>query len=117
MSETTEHDSVPFDRTIQKDIAGLDDHEITITVGDETFSGPVTRIDTYGDSTDVERVVQFNMSFKHQIDGSDWTPWKVYLVEEPAGYYRANFVLYNGDKSRSRNLDAPDEIDVTRSGE
>ena len=113
MAQTTETSSVPFDRTIKRDIPELtDNHELTLTVGEETFSGPVTRIDTYGDSTAVERVVQFNTSFKHQLDGPEWEPWKVYLVEEPAGYYRANLVLFNGEKSRSRNLDAPEEIDV-----
>lgn len=115
MAQTTKHSSVPFDRTIETDIGELtDDHEITVRVGEETFTGPVTRIDTYGDSTDVERVVQFNISYKHRINGG-WEPWKVYLVEEPAGVYRANLVLYNGEESnsRTRNLDAPDEIEIS----
>lgn len=104
------------DRSVRLDLPELtDNHEIMLRVGDETWSGPVTRIDTYGDTTDVERVVQFNPSFKHQIPGPDWEPWKVYLVEEPAGVYRANLVLFNGEISRSRNLDQPDEIDVARS--
>lgn len=113
MAQTTEHSSVPFDRTIETDIGELTDgHEITLTVGRETFSGPVTRIDPYSDAVDVERVVQFNPSFKHRISGPDWVPWKAYLIEEPTGFYRANLVLFNGDKSRTRNLDAPDEIVV-----
>lgn len=117
MAPTTEHSSVPFARTIERDIGELtEDYKITVTVGDETFAGPVTRIDTYSDAVDVERVVQFNMSYKHRINGPDWEPWKAYLVEEPAGIYRANLILYNGEesKSRSRNLDAPDEIVVDR---
>jgi hypothetical protein len=63
------------------------------------------------------RVVQFNPTVKQQIDGPDWTPWKVYLVEEPAGVYRTNLVLSDGSKSRSRTLDQPDEIDVAHSSE
>lgn len=117
MAQTTDHSSVPFDRTIEMDIGELtDDHEITVRVGDETFTGPVTRIDTYGESTDVERVVQYNISYKHKINGPGWEPWKAYLTEEPAGYYRVNLVLYNGaeSKSRSRTLDQPDEIEIVR---
>lgn len=107
---------VPFNRVVQRDIPELtEEHELAVTVGNETFSGPVVRIDIYGDSTDVERVVQFNMSYKHYIDGPGWEPWKAYLVEEPAGSYRVNVVLFNGDKSRTRNLDAPDKIDITHS--
>ncbi len=112
----TDHNGVcpvPFDRTIETDIPVLtDDHEITLTVGDETFNGPVVRIDTYSDAVDVERVVQFNVSYKHRIGGPDWEPWKVYLIEEPRGFYRATLVLFNGDKSLTRNLDPPDEIAV-----
>lgn len=110
--------AVNTDRTIQRDLPEMtDDDEITLSVGDETFIGRVRRIETYGKTTDVERVVQFNMNFKHQIDGPDWAPWKAYLVEEPAGVYRANLVLSDGSTSRSRNLAQPDEIDVARSGE
>lgn len=101
------------DRRIRLDLGPIaKDDGITATMADETFSGPVTRIDTYGDTVDVERVVQFNMSYKHKIDGPDWEPWRAYLVEEPAGIYRLNILLHNGDVSRSRNLDAPDEIVV-----
>jgi hypothetical protein len=103
------------DRIIRQDIPELsDNYEITARAEGETFAGSVTRIDTYGDTTDVERVVQFNMSFKHHIDGPDWVPWKAYLVEEPTGCYRINVILYNGSRSRTRNLDAPDDIDVTQ---
>lgn len=115
MAQTTEHSSVPFDRTVETDIDELtDDYEITVWAEGEAFSGSVARIDTYSDSTDVERVIQFNMNYKHYIDGPDWEPWKAYLVEEPAGVYRVNLVLYNGDASTSRNLDAPDEISISR---
>lgn len=114
MVQTTEHSSVPFDRTVQRDNPELtDDHEITVRAEGETFSGPVSRVDTYSDSVDVERVVRFNMSFKHHIDGPDWEPWKGYLIEEPADTYRVNVVLFNSDKSRTRNLDQPDEIEIT----
>lgn len=114
MAQATEHSSVPFDRTIETDIEELtESHEITVQTEGETFSGPVTRIDTYGDTTDVERVVQFNMNYKHKINGPDWEEWKAYLVEEPAGVYRANLMYYNGTASRSRNLDAPDDISIS----
>lgn len=106
------------DRTIRHDMPEIaDDDRISITVKGETFTGPITRIDTYGETTDVERVVQFNTSFKYRIDGPDWEPWKVYLIEEPAGVYRVNLVLYNGEISRSRTLDQPDEINVARRDE
>lgn len=112
MAQATDSSLVPFDRTVQRDIPELtDDHEITVAVDGETFQGPVVRVDTYGDTTDVERVVQFNMTYKHHIDGPDWEPWKAYLVEEQAGYYRVNVVLFDGDKSRTRNLDTPVKIE------
>lgn len=102
------------DRLVNRDIGTLDAdaHEITATVDGETFDGPVTRIDTYGDTTDVERVIQFNISYKHYIDGPDWKPWKAYLIEEPAGIYRLNVVYYNEDASRTRNCTGPSEIEI-----
>lgn len=104
------------DRLVEYDIGEITkDHTITTGVDGETFSGPVTRIDSYGDTTDVERVVQFNMSYKHYIDGPDWEPWKAYLVEEPAGIYRLNVVFYNGEASRTRNCTGPSEITVSSS--
>lgn len=114
MAQTTNR-KVNDDRIIRQDIPNLtDNHEITVRVGEETYTGSVTRIDTYSDSADVERAVQFNMSFKHRIDGPDWELWKAYLIEEPAGCYRVNVVLYDGGKSRTRNLAQPDEIDISR---
>lgn len=103
------------DRLVTLDIGTLDTdaHEITATVDGETFSGPVVRIDTYGDTTDVERVVQFNISYKHYIDGPDWELWKAYLVEEPVEIYRLNIVYYNGDASRTRNCTGPSEIEIS----
>lgn len=92
----------------------IEDHQLIATVDGETFSGPVVRIDTYGDTVDVERVVQFNMNYKHRIDGPDWEPWKAYLIEEPVGIYRLNMVYYNGDASRTRNCTAPSEINISR---
>lgn len=103
------------DRAVSVDLGDINkDNAITVSVSDETFSGPVTRIDSYSDGVDVERVIQFNISFKQYLDGPEWEPWKVYLVKEPAGVYRANLMLYDGEKSRTRNLDAPDEIVVDR---
>lgn len=102
------------DRLVEYDIGEITpDHTIAATVDDETFTGPVARIDTYGGTTDVERVIQFNISYKHYIDGPDWEPWKAYLVEEPAGIYRLNVVLYNGEASRTRNCTAPSDITIT----
>lgn len=102
------------DRLVALNIPELtEDHEITATVDGEMFNGPVIRIDTYSSAVDVERVVQFNISYKHYIDGPEWEPWKAYLVEEPAGIYRLNIVYFNGDASRTRNCTAP-EIDVSR---
>ncbi|WP_248910053.1 hypothetical protein [Halocatena marina] len=116
MTQGTDTSRIPSDRTVYQDIPTLTDgHEITIVVSDETFTGPVGRVDTYGDSVAVERVVQFNMNYKHRIDGPSWTPWKAYLIEEPAECYRINVVLYNGQASRTRTLDAPDEIHIRQS--
>lgn len=101
------------DRAVSVDLGAInEDNEITVSVGDETFSGRVTRIDTYSDAVDVERVIQFNISFKQYLDEPEWEPWKAYLVEEPAEIYRVNVVLSDGSKSRTRNLDAPNEIVV-----
>lgn len=116
MTHTTDGNRIPIDRTVQRAIPKLtEEHEITVRAEGETFSGPVVRIDAYSDSVDVNRVVQFNITYKHHIDGTDWEPWKVYLIEEPADCYRVNVVLYNGDKSRTHNLDQPDEIEITLS--
>lgn len=113
MTQGTDTSRIPYDRTVNRDISMLtDNHEIEIVVSDETFTGLVTRVDTYGNSVAVERVVQFNMNYKHHIDGPGWTPWKAYLIEEPAERYRINVILYNGQASRTRTLDAPDEIDI-----
>lgn len=101
------------DRLVAIDVGTVDkDDTITVTVDGETFTGPVTRIDTYGPTTDVERVVQFNMNFKHHIDGPEWVPWKAYLIEEPAGRYRLNVVESEGNVSRTINQPAFDEIVV-----
>ncbi|RRJ28970.1 hypothetical protein [Halocatena pleomorpha] len=64
------------------------------------------------DTVAVERVVQFNMTFKHRIDGPEWEPWKAYLIEEPEGRYRLNVVESEGDVSRTINHPAPSEIVV-----
>lgn len=83
--------------------------ELRVTAGGDTFGGQVARVDTY-DSSDVERVVEFIMRSKPQINGPDWVPWKGYLVEEPAGEYRANIVLSDGERSTSRTLPALSSI-------
>jgi hypothetical protein len=100
-------------RTALFDVPTVSDGQtITVAAGGNTFSGEITRVDEYGDTTDVERVVQFNMNFKHQIGGPDWEPWKAYLIEEPADEYRLNVVESDGNVSRTDNMDAPTDISV-----
>ncbi len=103
------------DRLVSLDLGVIDkDDTITAAVEDEIFTGPVAGIDTYGETVDVECVIQFNMNYKHRIDGPDWEPWKGFLIEEPAGIYRLNVVLYNGEASRTRNCTGPSDITITR---
>jgi hypothetical protein len=89
-----------------------DSHEIAVSANRETFTGTVTRVDMYGETTDVERVINYTITFKHQIDGDAWVPWKAYLVEEPAGAYRLNVVESDGHRSRTINHGRPTAVSV-----
>jgi hypothetical protein len=103
-------------RTTSLDVTQIDDsHDISVSVDTDTYTGTVTRVDTYGETTDVERVINYTITFKHNIDGPDWEEWKAYLVEEPAGEYRLNVVYSEGNYSRTENKDAPTDVVVSRS--
>lgn len=90
-----------------------DTHEVTITAENETYAGPVTRVDTYSDSVDVERVVQFRLTEGHQPQDG-WELWRGYFVEEPEGIYRVTIQESQIDESgkRSMHLSGPDAIDI-----
>lgn len=101
------------DRTATLTVPAMSDsHDISVSVGDDTFSGTVTRIDLYGESTDVERVINYTITFKHHIDGETFEPWKAYLIEEPAGQYRLNVLYSDGSRSQTRNMDIPTSVSV-----
>ena len=89
-----------------------DRDEITVTVDEESFEGVVTRIDTYGETTDVERVINYTIRFKHRIAGDSYVPWKAYLIEEPTDEYRLNVVESDGSRSRTISHSTPTEVSV-----
>jgi hypothetical protein len=100
-------------RTTSFDVPSVSGGEtITVTAGGKTFSGEITRVDTYGETTAVERVISYTITFKHQIAGDQWEPWKAYLIEEPAGEYHLNVVESDGSVSRTDNMDAPTDVSV-----
>jgi hypothetical protein len=104
---TDESRTAPFD---VPSVSG--DEAVTVTAGRQTFSGEITRVDEYGETTAVERVISYTITFKHQITGEQWEPWKAYLIEEPVGEYRLNVIESDGSVSRTDNMDAPTEVAV-----
>lgn len=90
-----------------------DRDEITVTVtANDTFGGTITRVDEYGETTDVERVINYTITFKHQIVGDEWVPWKAYLIEEPSDEYRLNVIESDGSVSRTKNYGRPATVSV-----
>jgi DNA-binding transcriptional ArsR family regulator len=84
---------------------------VSVLVDGEAYTGSVRSVDTYGDTTDVERVVTIAFNVKHEIDESDgWVPWKGFLVEEPASEYRFNLLESNGQGVRTLNLGAVEGV-------
>jgi archaellum component FlaF (FlaF/FlaG flagellin family) len=100
-------------RTVSFDVPAVSDTQtITVAANGDTFSGEVTRIDTYSETTTVERVINYTITFKHHMEGDEWVPWKAYLIEEPAGIYRLNVVESDGSRSRTHNFDTLTDVTV-----
>lgn len=100
-------------RTAAFDIPSLSGGEMmSVSAGGEAFTGEITRVDTYGEKCEVERVISYTITFKHAIAGGEFEPWKAYLIEEPAGEYRLNVMESDGSVSRTENRDAPTSLEV-----
>lgn len=101
-------------RISRLDVPAVESNDKIVAVAEGArYRGSVTRVDRYGETTDVERVVEFRLSDGHQPE-EGWELWKAYVVEEPAGIYRVTALenQLDGPGKRSIHLDAPSEIVV-----
>lgn len=100
-------------RTTACDVPPVSDGQtVTVTTRDDSFTGTVTRVDTYSETTTVERVINYTITFKHEIAGEQFEPWKAYLIEEPTDEYRLNVCYSDGSVSRTENIDTLTGVSV-----
>lgn len=85
---------------------------IVVKVDGRTFEEEVSRVDTYSSDVVPERVIEFTVNSKLEIDGPDWEEWRGSIVEEPEGIYRCGMLYSNGSGSRKEAFTGLESIEV-----